>query len=298
MSPPLRNDVAAGIGYMVLGIFLLSAMDAVVKGAVESGLSPVQILALRSIVIFVAMMAGYRFRGEMHLLVPRRRLGHLVRGILGFTAPFCFFTGLKYLPLSDAVVVFFSATFMTTALSVFVLKEQVGPHRWAAVVVGYVGVVIAMRPEGEGMLVGYLLVLAASLGYAFLFVSGRLLSATESVPSLVFSFNIGVGVCAILLLPFFWRDMVLMDAVFIGLIAALALLGHLALTTAFSRAPASTIAPFEYTALLWAVLCDLIFWNVLPAATTWAGAVLIVGSGLYMIHRERLHEKPALESSL
>ena len=146
------------------------------------------------------------------------------------------------------------------------------------------------------MLIGYLLVLCASLGYAFLFISGRMLSATESVPSLVFSFNIGVGICAMLMLPFFWRDMVWMDVAFVGLIAALALLGHLSLTTAFARAPASSIVPFEYTALLWAVLFDIAFWNVLPPATTWAGATLIVGSGLYMIHRERLHEQPAVES--
>ena len=293
MPAPLRHEIAAGIGYMLLGIFLLSTMDAVVKGAVESGLSPIQILALRSVVIFVAMVAGYRIRGQLHVLVPNRRMGHALRALLGFSAPFCFFTALKFLPLSDAVVVFFSATFLTTALSVFVLKEHVGVHRWVAVLVGYAGVVIAMSPRGEGMLVGYLLVLAASMGYAFLFITGRMLSATESVPSLVFSFNIGVGLCAMLLLPFFWREMVWMDVAFVAVIAVLALLGHLALTSAFARAPASSIAPFEYTALLWAVMFDVAFWHVLPPSTTWLGAALIVGSGLYMIHRERLHERPA-----
>ena len=280
---------------MVLGIFFLSVMDASVRGAVSIGLSPIQILALRSVVILVVMTIGYRLRNEAHLLLPKRLSWHALRGVLGFSAPFCFFTALKFLPLSDAVVVFFSATFLTTVLSVFVLKERVGPHRWTAVVVGYVGVVIAMSPRGEGMWIGYLLVVASSVGYAFLFISGRLLSATESVPSLVFSFNIGVGVLSMIMLPFVWRDMGWMDTGFIVLIAVLALLGHLFLTTAFARAPASSIAPFEYTALVWAVTFDMVFWNEVPVGSVWLGAAFIIGSGLYMIHRERLHQGLAME---
>lgn len=286
-----RDSVPSGIVYMLLGILLLSTMDAAVKWVVVRGISPVQILALRSLIIIPAMLLAYSFSKQMEQLKPTRIYWHTFRGIIGFVAPAGFFLALRYLPLSDAVVVFFSATFLTTILSVVVLKEHVGWHRWAAVVVGYVGVVIAIAPKGEGQLLGYLLVMVSSVAYAFLFVSGRFLSATESVVSLVFSFNVGVGLFALILLPFFWLEIGWSEAAVVLLIAGLAFFGHLFLTTAFARAPVSAIAPFEYSALLWAVGFDYFIWQQTPSAATWVGACLIVGSGLYVLHREQLHEE-------
>ena len=109
--------------------------------------------------------------------------------------------------------------------------------------------------------------------------------------SLVFSFNLSVGTYALVLLPFFWTDMNLHEYLVLALLAVLAFSGHFFLTTAFARAPASAIAPFEYSALLWAVCFDFWFWQQIPVLTTWLGAALIIGSGLYVLHRERLHER-------
>jgi drug/metabolite transporter (DMT)-like permease len=284
------DRVGLGIVLMLLGIGLLSAMDAVAKWIVEGGMNPIQILALRSLVIVPVLLIGFAARGQLDALMPTRHRWQAVRSMAGFLAPFCYFLSLRYLPLSDAVVVFFSSTFMSTGLSVWMLKERVGVHRWAAVIIGYVGVVIAMVPQGEGQLQGYLLVLVASLSYAFLFVTGRMLSATESVSSLVFSFNLGVGLVALLMLPWFWVAMGWWETALVLLLSALAVAGHFSLTAAFSAAPVSAIAPFEYTALLWAVGLDYFVWRQLPLTTTWAGAAIIIASGLYLLYRERLHK--------
>jgi drug/metabolite transporter (DMT)-like permease len=164
----LTTNVHLGIIAMLAGILLLSIMDAAAKLLVESGFNPIQIIALRSLLIVPAMLFVFALRGQLMLLKPTRRYWQALRGLTGFIAPFCFFLALRYLPLSDAVVVFFSSTFVTTMLSVLVLRERVGIHRWAAVAIGYVGVVVAMAPQGQGQLAGYLLVLASGLSYAFL----------------------------------------------------------------------------------------------------------------------------------
>jgi len=297
MTQSLRRDpVLQGILYMLLGMGLLSIMDAVAKWMVEGGMNPIQILALRSLVIVPAVWAVFRFNGRARALKPTRHRWQAFRGVTGFLAPFCFFLSLRTLPLSDAVVVFFSATFVSTGLSVVLLKEHVGVHRWTAVIVGYVGIVIAMVPHGGGQLVGYMLVLVSSMAYAFLFVTGRMLSSTESIPSLVFSFNLGVGLIAFVLLPWFWVDMSWADAGLLMLLSVLAVLGHFSVTAAFSSAPVAAVAPFEYTALLWAVGFDYFVWQQLPIATTWLGAAVIIGSGMYLIYRERRAATAAAQS--
>jgi len=283
-----EDRVPLGIMYMLIGIGLLSAMDAVAKRIVEGGMNPIQILALRSLLIVPLLLLAYSARGQLAVLRPTRRRWQAVRALTGFAAPFCYFLSLRYLPLADAVVVFFSSTFVATALSVWMLKERVGLHRWAAVILGYCGVIVTVLPEGDGLLRGYLLVFAGSLAYAFLFVTGRMLSSTESVASLVFSFNLGVGVLALVLLPWFWVDMDWRDTALVLALAALAVTGHFSLTAAFCNAPVSAVAPFEYTALIWALGLDYVFWRQLPVATTWVGAAIIIGSGLYVLYRERL----------
>jgi len=143
-------------------------------------------------------------------------------------------------------------------------------HRWTAVVVGYIGVIIAMRPSGEGQVLGYALAFGGSLGYAYLFLSGRYLSQTETVSSLVFFYNFGVAVTSSL-----WI-----------LLVANELLVYL-MTLAFSKAEVSLIAPIEYTGLVWAVIFDYLIWQVAPQLATLFGAFIIVCSGLYVMHREQ-----------
>jgi len=279
-----------GVAYMVIAIALLSTMDAMAKWLAMGDVPVIQILALRSLIIIPLLLIVFQYRGRLSELKPKNNLPHLYRGLIGFVAPLAFFLGIKSIPLTDAVVVFFSSIFIITLLSIIFLGEKVGLHRWASIIVGFIGVLIVAGPKGGGQLYGYLLVLLGSTSYAILFVSGRYLSATESVASLVFSYNLSVGVVSLVLLPFFWQTSTNSQYVLVVVLALFAVSGHYFMTMAFATAEASLIAPFEYTAVLWAIALDLIVWQTIPSATTGMGAIVIIASGLYIAHRERVRQ--------
>ncbi|MFK8079094.1 MAG: DMT family transporter [Granulosicoccus sp.] len=276
---------------MVVAMALLASMDAMAKSLTMAGVAVMQILALRSCLIVSILGAVFVYRGKAAQLKPNNFKAHLGRGLVGFTAPLCFFYGITHIPLTDAVVIFFTSIFFVTLLSIVFLGEKVGVHRWASIVVGFSGVLIVVGPKGGGDIIGYVLVLIASMAYSILFTSGRYLSATESVPSLVFSFNVSVGIVSLILLPWFWTELTQMHYLRIAVLAIFALGGHYLITLAFSMAEASVLAPFEYTSVIWAVLFDILVWQISPALSTLIGALIIIGSGLYIVHREALVER-------
>ena len=169
------------------------------------------------------------------------------------------------------------------------LKEKVGIHRWSAVVIGFGGVVIAVDPQGGGDISAYLLVLCATMIYSFIYVSGKQLSRRDSVISLVFSLHLGMGLSASLLLPWVWVPIGSSTLLALLLVAAIALIAHFVFTLAFARAEVSALAPFEYTALIWATIIGYVVWRDFPSVEVWTGAAIIIGCGLYVIHRESLH---------
>ncbi|MEM7195560.1 MAG: DMT family transporter [Pseudomonadota bacterium] len=274
---------------MILGIGALTSMDALAKGIVQSGVSPVQILGLRMLLIVPAILLIYKARGRLHQLKPVRLKFQILRACVGFGAPFGFFLSLKYLPLSDAVITSYSSIMMITALSHFFLNERVGYHRWAAVLVGFIGVFIAVSPSGEGQLLGYFLVLFSAFCYAFLITTGRALSKTESVGSLVLMFNLCVGSIALCATPFVWQPMDFTTSFMVFALAVLALAGHFSLAFAISNSQTSVVAPFEYTSLIWAVLIEYFIWQYLPDTRTVVGGCVIIMAGLYVIYRESLN---------
>ena len=213
------------------------------------------------------------------------------RGMLTFLAPFFFFTALETLPLADATVVFFSSSFFLIVGSVIFLKEQIGIHRWTAVLVGFVGVIIAINPTGEGDLLAYLMVLGATVMYSIAFIWGKKLSDHDSVISLVFSLQVGMCLVSTAMLPWVWEPMTMRMMVEMVFMALIALAAHYVFTSAFARAEVSVLAPFEYTALLWAVLIGYLVWGDFPDSRTWLGAGIIIAAGLYVVHRETLHQR-------
>ena len=275
---------------MLIAMALLSSMDALAKGLTMSGVAVIQLLAMRSVIIVLVLSATFTVRGKALELRPVNYKAHAARGAIGFTAPLCFFLGITHIPLTDAVVIFFTSIFFVTLLSIVFLKEKVGLHRWASIIAGFCGVLVVVGPKGGGDISGYLLVLAGSMAYSVLFVSGRYLTTTESVPSLVLSFSVCTGVLSLLLLPWFWSALTSEQYLQIMLLALLALGGHYLITMAFARSEASVLAPFEYTSVIWAVLFDLLIWQVSPTLSTVLGALIIIASGLYIVHRERVRK--------
>lgn len=290
VQPKEQNNIL-GILLMMLAMFLMASMDTTAKWLVEADISPIQVLAMRSWIILPVILLTLAVRNQLGLLKTTRPLAHGIRGGLGILAPLPFFAALKYLPLADATVVFFSSSFILTAISAILLKERVGLHRWGAVVLGFGGVVIAMNPEGDGQLWAYLLVLCAAFAYAGIQISGKQLMKQDSIISLVFSFNLMIGLASTVMLPWVWVSVSWAVLGIVLLMALLAVSGHIALTAAFGKAQVSAIAPFEYTSLIWVVLLGYILFQDIPSTQVWLGAGVVISCGLYMIYRESLNRR-------
>lgn len=277
-----------GILFSIVAIALLSAMDALAKWLSTNGITVIQILALRSLIIIPVLILIFTIRGQQSLLKPVSVKAHALRGSIGVLAPLCFFLGIGLIPLTDAVAVSFSSIFSISILSIIFLGEKIGVHRWLSIIVGFIGVLIVANPQGGGDMTGYMLVLIGSTAYAILAISGKLMSKTESIASLVLSYNLCIASVSLVLLPWFWHPLDLTHYMLVFSLGLLALAGQYLLTLAFSFADASLIAPLEYTAVLWALAFDLIVWQIVPSSSTVTGAAIIIASGLYITHRERV----------
>ena len=268
----------------------MTAMDASVKWLVEDRVHVIQLLFIRSCIIVTLLCLYYASRRQLSQLKPQRLVAQCLRGLIGFLAPFSFFFALKFLPLTAANVVFFSNIFLITVASALYLKEKVGVYRWAAVAVGYVGVLIAIDPNAEGELFGYLMILLSSASFAFLFISGKKLGSTESSESLVLFYNLGVGTVALFWLPGIWQDLTSADWLGVLLVSVLAVFGQYCMTHAFAMADASLLAPLNYTTLVLTVMFDWVLWQTIPAAQTMIGATIIIVSSCLVIYRQHRQE--------
>lgn len=289
----LKSDEVQGIVLVLAGALLLSVMDAVMKVLLERGFSVMQLLAVRSWMIVPAMGLWAWFVLPKGGLTTKRPWQHLIRVAVGFFAPLFFFSSIQIMPLADATVIFFGATFMMTALSVPVLKEKVGPHRWGAVLVGFIGVVIATDPSGAVVSMGAVFAVLSSLAYAVMMLFTRWMGPGEGSFKQVFYFHAWMTVAATSY-AFVLGEMKVMgveDVAWLGLAGAIAISGHLCLTRGFSIAAVGAVAPFEYSALVWATLIGFLVWGHIPGVATMAGATIIVLSGLYLLHRETLSNK-------
>ncbi|MBL8262845.1 MAG: DMT family transporter [Xanthomonadaceae bacterium] len=274
---------------MLVAVALFALMDAGLK-TLSAHYPPFQVAAIRGAASLPFVLAwALATVGPAKLFHVRWPL-HLFRGVMGVLMMVTFVSALRTLPLSTAYTIFFVAPLLITALSVPVLGEKVGPRRWTAIAIGFAGVMVVLRPTGEGVLTfAGLAVLLSALGYAVSAITVRVLARTDSTQAMVVwlltSIALGAGVLA-------WPDRVPISGAHGWLIAGIGLSGALAqycVTEAFRHGEASSIAPLEYTALLWGVLLDFSLWHVLPDGMTWVGAAIIVVSGLYLLHRERVH---------
>lgn len=284
----MRSDPSLrGVGFMLAAVALFALMDAGLKG-LATHYPPLQVAALRGAASWplVALWALLTIGGRG--LVRVRWSLHVLRGVIAVVMMGCFAFALQTLPLSTAYALFFVAPMMITAMSVPVLGERVGPRRWTAIAVGFIGVMVVLRPAGDGVFsLAGLAMLGCAFGYAVSAISVRVLGRSDSTQAMVFwmvSFlALGAGVLA---LPT-WVAIDTDHLPLIAMVGVTGALGQWAVTEAFSRGEASVIAPFEYTALAWGLALDVTFWGVLPDGMTWIGAAIIVASGLYLMRRGR-----------
>jgi drug/metabolite transporter (DMT)-like permease len=233
--------------------------------------------------VVVALMAG---QGAIRVVRTKRLLLQLARSLAQLMSTAIFFVAIAFMPLATAIAIGFVQPLLVTALSVPLLGEKVGPRRWAAVATGFVGALVIVRP-GVGMDWAALLPLGMALCSAFYQVMTRRVAAVDSPATSVF-YNAILGALAMsAVAPFDWRPPDAAGWALFAIVGVLGASGHLLLIHAFTRAPASLLAPYTYTQLVWATLLGFALFGDLPDGWTLLGATIIVGSGLYVIYRER-----------
>ena len=216
----------------------------------------------------------------------RRPMAHLIRAFIGMTSMMLVFQTLRMLPLAEATTIGFSAPLFATILSGVWLGEHVGPHRWAAVTIGFAGVLVVMQPGGLGPNLGVTVAIFSAFLVACVNITLRQLGATEHIAATVFWFNLTTLAVMSVAMPFFARAH---DAVQWGLLIIMGITGGAAQifnTASVRYAPLAVLAPFDYLQLVCAAVLGYLLWGTSPRHATWAGAALIVASGLYTIYRE------------
>jgi drug/metabolite transporter (DMT)-like permease len=282
-----RRDRLIGIALMCGAVGTFSCLDTTAK------------YLGRHIDVVQVVWARYTFAFLLTLIVsnPLQRPGLLRTGrpvlqvtraaiLLGSTA--LNFFALKYLRLDQVLAITFSTPFFVAALSGPVLGEWVGPRRWAAIGVGFIGVLVVTRP-GFGLVhPAALLAILATLSYAAYMLSTRLLSRVDSNDTTLFYSNFIGAVVMLPVVPFFWRTPDLFQFGLMIMAGALASFGHYMLIVAHRHAPAPVLSSFIYSQLVWVVMLGYVVFGDVPDGYTLAGASIVIASGLYIFHRERI----------
>lgn len=283
----MERENLHGILLMLSAMAVFAIMDAAMK-QLASHYPPLQVAALRGLVSlpFVLGWVAWRER-DLRSLVRVRWRWQLARGVLGVLMLTSFVFAISGMPLSEAYALFFVAPLMITALSVPLLKERVEWQRWVAILVGFSGVLIVLRPFGVTIGLTAVAVLVGASCYALNAITVRILGRTDSTAAMSFWFMAFLALGAGLLALPNWVPLRADDAGWLLAMGIFGAMGQMFLTEAFRCAPVSVIAPFEYSALFWGLLLDLLLWGDIPGPVVFLGAAVIIGSGLYLIWRER-----------
>lgn len=279
------NAPLIGVAFLIAAAVLIPISDGFAK-ILARDLPAAQIVWLRygsQTLLIVPIALWWHGRRVFRAAHP---LTQAVRSVLITTSAFCFFSAVRTIPLPDAVAVFFINPFVVTALSPLVLGERVGVWRWSAVVAGFVGVLVLLRPGFQSLDVGHFYAMGAGLSFALFVLATRRLSGGD--PPLVTTFLTGVG--ALILtsaaLPFVWTDMAPQHVWPVVGMGTLGCLFSLFVILAYERASASQLAPFGYVEIAAAAVVGWIMFADFPDAMTWLGMGIIVASGLLIAWRE------------
>jgi drug/metabolite transporter (DMT)-like permease len=271
---------------MLLAFLTFTFVDVTAKYLTGS-LHPVQVVWARyfSQTVFISILLAPQLRSLARTAHPGLQL---LRSGLLFSATLFFFASLSRMELAEAVALMQTAPLIITALAALVLGEVVGIRRWSGVCIGLIGALIILRPGLGVFQPASLLPLGAAACMASYQVATRMLSGADGIWTTML-YTAGAGtVIGSVAVPFFWTTPSLFEVMLMAAMGVFAGLGHLALVYGMGQAPASTLAPFNYTALIWAMILGFVFFAELPDALTLAGAAVIVGAGLYVWHRERV----------
>lgn len=274
---------------MIVGGALLTANDAVMKW-LTGGYPTGQIIFIRGLFVFIPIAVLIWRTGGVRRLRISSLKGQVFRAALVVTGTFCFVTGLSLLPLADAIAIAFAGPLFVTALASAVLKEIVGWRRWAAVFVGFIGVLVIIRPTGEAMQWAALLPLTASFTGAVRDIVTRRIASSEQ-SEMILLITTSVVCCAgLATAPLGWSPIVAADWGLFALSGMLLGGAHFLMIDTFRYAEAALVAPFKYSTIIWATVLGYVVWGDTPDIWTVAGSITVIGSGLYILRRQSLRK--------
>lgn len=271
----------------LVAFLLFSLMDAVVKGLAVTYPATQIVFGNGLVMLAVVGVMTLRRGGAGELRTSRPGL-QLLRGLAGTLSASAAFFAFSQIPLADAYAIIFTTPLLVTLLSVPILGEAVGWRRTTAVLVGFLGVMIMLQP-GQGELgVGNLAAMVAAAGAATSIIAMRKLVATESTTSIALYSNLTMVIALGLPLPFYGVVPSVSDLGLFLLAGSLGSAALLTLITAYRKAPAAMIAPFQYSQMIWGVLLGLMLFGDLPGWPVLLGGAVVAASGLFTLHRQRV----------
>ena len=288
VSSSQKHQPLKGIFLFITAIFLISIVDTICKFFTKD-LHAIQIVWGYLIGINVTLWIFFFIKGEKlsKLAKSNRLVLQLIRPAFLICSISSLFLGLTYLPIAEATTIGFVAPLFITALSVPILREKVGIHRWSAVVIGFLGVIIIVRPGTEFWHIASIMPLLGAFFFALFQIMTRLLSATENTYTTLFYTGLGGLGWSSLMVPFVWSPMLRIHFFVFFSIGIMGAIAHLCMISAFDRAEASFLAPYNYTKLLWVAVLGYIIFDDIPSLEMWLGAFIIVSAGFYVFSREK-----------
>lgn len=311
------SSLLQAVAIISAGKFLFAIQDVIIKEM--SGAFPVhQIMTIRGLVAIPLLLILIHFTGGLGILRHHRAVLHLIRGSLMLIAFMCFYVALAGTSLTTATALFFTAPFFITLLSMPLLGERVGPRRFISIAIGFVGVLIVLRPDTGSFSYYNLLPIAAAFFYACCQLMVRVARMTEppAIMSLYASIAFVVlgSLCGLALSNvepsldadvstlFLMRDWSLpggLDLMLLMLTGLTSALGFMCSSNAYQREQASRVAPFEYVMIIWVTLLSYLIWSEVPDLLTLFGISMIIGSGIYVLRREaKIEARPIAYSGL
>jgi drug/metabolite transporter (DMT)-like permease len=289
-----------GIGLRVGATTCFGFMAAMIKLGYAAGVSTPELAFYRFAFGLPPLLIWIAATGSFGAWRTIRPAAHVWRACVGLSTMLLAFSSLAYLPLAESTTIGFAAPLFAVMLSALVLKEPVGRHRWSAVAIGFVGVLLVMRPHGEDLPpIGLGLAVAAAFGVGVVTITIRQIGRTEGTQTTVLWFS-SLSILALgATMPFYAQAHTGSVWVILLALGAFGGMGQLFLTASLRFAPVSVVVPFDYIQLLWAVTLGWLIFANRPPSTTWAGAAVIIASGLYTLYREhRLGREQARANAL
>ena len=291
-------NIRKGIVLKLISAVLFAVMSALVR-YLGTRYPVGEVVFYRSAFAIVPVMLVYAWRGELAAAVRTEHpFGQITRGAMAIVSMFCNFGALARLPLIEANAISFTSPFVSVVFAALILKEHVRIYRWSAVIIGFVGVLVVLSPHfsGEeltiamasaGALTGVLSGLAGSISNAAAVIQTRRLTESETTSAIVFYFSLICAVGSLVTFPFGWTAPPVAELAALVSVGFLGGLGHIFLTESYRYAPASIIAPFDYTSMVWALVLGYFLFGELPTQMIIAGSAIIAASGMFVIWRER-----------